>query len=194
MKKAVVVLLGLVLAAWARAEVDFSDWNETDSLLYWMIDDSNTIEFQYAVVYATKEDLTGRTWTADNGYGVKAENLVALPREVEGGIAYEPMEGSHLVTLEYLTELGTENWSSFTFYIELLQWDDVNKVDVRKGVSDWSSYEDLVKNKHVLGSGLDIPSLVVWAPQTSTVPEPTSGMLVLVGGVLLLLRRRRDEV
>ena len=183
------VLLGLgvlALAGLARAE---------DSMLYWMIDDSNEIEFQYAVVYATTEDLTGRTWTKENGYGVAEGNQVALPKDIDGGLAYESiLEGAHFVTLDILTELGSENWSGYTFYIELLQWDDTLG-ELRKGVSATSSYADLVSNNHVLGSGLTIPSnLVVWAPQTSTVPEPTSGMLVLVGGVLLLLRRRRDEV
>ena len=194
MKKAVVALLGLVLAARARAEVDFSDWNGTDSMLYWMIDESNTIEFQYAVVYATTEDLTGRTWTKEEGYGIAEGNQVALPKDVDGGFAYESMlEGSHFVTLDILTELGSENWSSYTFYIELLQWDDELGKELRKGVSATSSYEDLVSNHHVLGSGMTIPSnLVVWAPQTSSVPEPTSGSLALLGGALLLLRRRRD--
>lgn len=159
-------------------------------MLYWMIDDSNEIEFQYAVVYATTEDLTGRTWTKENGYGVAEGNQVALPKDIDGGLAYEPMEGSNLVTLDILTELGSESWSGYTFYIELLQWDDTLGQELRKGVSATSSYADLVSNKHVLGSGLDIPSLVVWAPQTSTVPEPTSGLLVLLGGALLLLRRR----
>lgn len=159
-------------------------------MLYWMIDDSNEIEFQYAVVYATTEDLTGRTWTKENGYGVAEGNQVALPKDIDGGLAYEPMEGSHLVTLDILTELGSESWSGYTFYIELLQWDDTLGQELRKGVSATSSYADLVSNKHVLGSGLDIPSLVVWAPQTSTVPEPASGLLVLLGGALLLLRRR----
>ena len=186
MKRRALALLGFViLAGWARAE---------DSMLYWMIDDSNEIEFQYAVVYATTEDLTGRTWTKEEGYGIAEGNQVALPKDVDGGFAYESMlEGSHFVTLDILTELGSENWSSYTFYIELLQWDDELGKELRKGVSATSSYEDLVSNHHVLGSGRTIPSnLVVWAPQTSSVPEPTSGSLALLGGALLLLRRRRD--
>ena len=156
-------------------------------MLYWMIDESNEIEFQYAVVYATTADLTGKTWTKDNGYGVDA---IALPKDIEGGFAYETVEGSHFVTLDILTELGSQNWSSYTFYIELLQWDDV-RGEIRMGVSATSSYSDLVSNNHVLGSGLTIPdNLVVWAPQTSTVPEPSSALLLLIGGGLIFLRRR----
>lgn len=185
-RKGVLGLCLLALAGMSRAE---------DSALYWMIDDKNEIEFQYAVVYATTEDLTGRTWTKEDGYGVSEGNLVALPKDVDGGFAYETVPGSHLVTLDILTELGSENWSSYTFYIELLQWDDALGQELRKGVSETSTYTDLVSNNHVLGSGLTIPSnLVVWAPKTSVVPEPTSGVLVLLGGMLLLLRRRRGDV
>lgn len=181
------VIFGSVHSTWA----EIGEWNESDSMLYWMIDESNEIEFQYAVVYATTEDLTGRTWTKDNGYGVAEGNQVALPKDIEGGFAYETVPGSKLVTLDILTELGTENWSSYTFYIELMQWDDVNNSEIRVGVSATSTYEDLVSNNHVLGSGLTIPeNLVVWAPQTSTVPEPSSGLLFLIGGALCLLRRR----
>lgn len=179
LQKGVFGFVVLFLAGWALAE---------DSMLYWMIDDSNEIEFQYAVVYATTADLTDRIWTKDKGYDVEA---VALPKGVEGGFAYETVEGSSRVTLDILTDLGSENWSAYTFYIELLQWDDELGQELRKGVSATSSYADLVSHNHVLGSGLTIPSnLVVWAPQTGTVPEPSSDLLVLLGGLLLLLRRR----
>ena len=162
-----------------------------ESMLYWMIDESNEIEFQYAVVYATTEDLSGREWTLGEGYGVDA---IALPKGVDGGFAYEPKEGSRFATLDILTELGTDNWSAYSFYIELLQWDEVNEKEIRLGVSQTASYADLVSNNHILGSGLTIPdNLVVWTPKTSTVPEPSSGILLLLGGALLALRRRPDR-
>lgn len=183
-------ILGSACSSWA----DGGELNGSDSMLYWMIDDSNEIEFQYAVVYATTEDLSGRLWTKNDGYGVAEGNQVALPKGVDGGFAYEPKEGSQFATLDILTELGSSNWSSYNFYIELLQWDDVNNSEIRVGVSATSSYDDLVSNNHVLGSGLTIPSnLVVWTPQTSTVPEPSSGLMFLLGGALFLLRRRNGH-
>lgn len=175
------------------AMADDGYWNESDSMLYWMIDDSNQIEFQYAVVYAVQTaNIEGKLWNTDVGYG--DVGAIALPKDL-GGFEYETKEGSHTATLDILTELGSENWSSYSFYIELLQWDDVNGKEIKKGVSYTSSYDDLVSNNHVLGSGMTIPSnLVVWAPQTGTVPEPSSWMLVLLGGALLSLRRRNDVV
>lgn len=186
---------GLLLAILAFAgslRADFGNVEGSNLMLYWMIDDSNEIEFQYAVVYATEADLSGKAWTTDDGYGVE---VIALPKGIDGGFAYETREGSHLTTLDILTDLGSENWSSYNFYIELLQWDDVGNREMRVGVSATSSYEDLVSNNHVLGSGLTIPSnLVAWTPQTSSVPEPSSGLLLLLGSAFVLLRRRKDHV
>lgn len=186
------LILLLVISAFASSlRADVGNVDGANLMLYWMIDDSNEIEFQYAVVYATEADLSERVWTTDNGYGVDA---IALPKGIDGGFAYETREGSHLATLDILTELGSENWTSYNFYIELLQWDDVGGREIRVGVSATSSYDDLVSNNHVLGSGLTIPSnLVVWAPQTSTVPEPTSGVLLLLGAGCLILRRRNGH-
>lgn len=193
--KSVLKMGGLLLAILAFAgslRADFGNVEGSNLMLYWMIDDSNEIEFQYAVVYATEADLSGKAWTTDDGYGVE---VIALPKGIDGGFAYETREGSHLTTLDILTDLGSENWSSYNFYIELLQWDDVGNREMRVGVSATSSYEDLVSNNHVLGSGLTIPSnLVAWTPQTSSVPEPSSGLLLLLGSAFVLLRRRKDHV
>lgn len=182
--KRALILFGLLLGiTCARAEVQE---------LYWMIDEKNEIEFDYAVVYATTADLSGKTWTTEKGYGVDA---IALPTDVEGGngFAYRPVDGKHTTTLDILTELGVENPSSYSFYIELLHWEGDPETgigtEIRKGVSEVASYNDLTKHHHILGSNLTIPSnLVVWAP--TTVPEPTSGALALIGFALLSLRRR----
>ena len=173
------MLLGLGFAPLSvRAEAE---------MLYWMIDDNNEIEFDYAVVYATTADLTGKTWTKEEGFGVEA---IALPKSIEDGIGYESVKGSFTTTLDILTELDGVNTSAYSFYIELLQWDEENQVEIRKGVSETSTYNDLVANHHVLGSDLVIPSnLVVWRP--TTVPEPTGGVLLWVGAALLAMRRRQ---
>lgn len=180
----------LLAAAAGRGWADTTSWDGSDTLLYWMIDDSsNQVEFEYAVVYAAQTSkLEGRTWTAETGFG---EDLgaVALPRDVEGGfgLAYDTKAGSRTGTLDILTSLGAQDYSAYSFYIELLQWD--GESEIRKGVSTVSSYADLVANNHILRTGLAIPSnLAVWAP--STVPEPTSGLLLLIGCSVLLLKRR----
>lgn len=174
------LLLGVVLLCEARAE---------EQMLYWMIDGNNEYAFDYAVVYvAPTANLEGKSWTAKDGFG-EVEGTIALPKEIDGGYAYLPKDGSYTTTLDILTELGEEDWAGYTFYIELLQWDAVNEVEIRKGVSETSTYNDLTKNHHILGSGLTIPSnLVVWAPKTT--PEPSSALLLLCGLAALALRRR----
>lgn len=153
--------LALLLSGGLRAE---------DSALYWMIDDNNKIEFSYAVVHAIDESGAVSSFTKDWRY------------DEDTG------EFSSGMTMESLTDLGSQNWSSYSFYIELVQWDGQTGKTV--GISQTSSYADLVTNHHIGATGMEIPDLVVfWAP-TVSVPEPTSGLLALLGGALLLLRRR----
>ena len=54
------------------------------------------------------------------------------------------------------------------------------------------SYNYLATHEHV-GSWSDIASDLtgVWKPSGYSVPEPSSGLLMLIGGALLALRRRR---
>lgn len=141
-----------------------------DSALYWMIDENNTIEFSYAVVHAVNKDSTDSIVGSEYGYWRK--------------------DYSDGTTMVELTDLGSTDWSSHNFYIELVQWDRTDNSKKTVGISQTSSYYDLVSNHHVGATGMEIPDFVVfWAP-TVSVPEPTSGILVLLGGALLLLRRR----
>ena len=182
----------LVTAVAGRALAGGDAWDGSDSLLYWMVDDSsNQVKFEYAVVYAAPTaNLEGKTWSADVGYG--DVDALALPRDAEGGngFAYETKLGSESGTWDIMTSLGSMDYSAYSFYIELLQWDNDAQREIRKGVSMVSSYSDLVENHHILGSGMTIPSnLAVWAPMTAA-PEPSSGLLLLLGSAILLLRRR----
>lgn len=201
MKSARMFFGGLALALLmsvvaGRALADGDAWDGSDSMLYWMIDDTfNQVKFEYAVVYAAPSaNLAGKTWTAEEGYG--DVGAIALPKDAEGGmgIAYDAKPGSLTGTVEIPTSLGSVDYSGYSFYIELLQWDDVSGSDTRKGVSAVSSYADLVENNHILRQGLSIPSnLAVWAPQTFAAPEPSSGLLLLIGSAILLLRRRTER-
>lgn len=197
MVRNVVRVFALVLLAAVTAGRALADgaWDGSDSMLYWMVDDSsNQVEFEYAVVYAAPTvNLDGKTWTADEGYG--NVGAVALPTDVPGGFGYEVKLGSQTGTLDILTSLGSMDYSAYSFYIELLQWDGDSQSEIRKGVSVVSSYSDLVENHHILGSGMTIPNnLVAWTPQTIAAPEPTSGLLMLFGCAALLLKRRREHV
>lgn len=142
-------------------------------MLYWMIDAKNTIAFNYAVVYATKD-------------GEK----VAIPFDGTGGEAYGLDDLSLTTALgPQLTEFGTEaDWKNYSYFVELLTWDGANETTV--GLSDTWTYGQLVSGGYVIPSDMAIPSTAqIWTP-TISVPEPTSGFLLLFGGALLLLKRR----
>jgi hypothetical protein len=59
--------------------------------------------------------------------------------------------------------------------------------------SERVSYGDLVAKMHITDWKHDYPSYgQAWSPGNySVVPEPSGGMLVLIGGALLALRRKR---
>ena len=62
-------------------------------------------------------------------------------------------------------------------------------------VSETVTYADLAANSHIDNvSGYNPNPITPWEAQSYVVPEPTSGMLVLVGAALLALRRRRGAL
>lgn len=82
--------------------------------------------------------------------------------------------------------------TEYVFVIELGNYE--SGVWSMLAVSEEATYADLFKNRHI-----DTPSdynqnpVTPWAPTAYVVPEPSSGLLVLVGAALLALRRRRES-
>ncbi|MCQ2367928.1 MAG: PEP-CTERM sorting domain-containing protein [Kiritimatiellae bacterium] len=169
MKKLIFTLAALLIAHLASAE-----------MLYWMIGDStnggsNTIEFNYAVVYA-----------------VNGESKIALPNNGEDGEIYGNEELSPITTTNpQMTEFG-EGWEyqNYSFYVELFNYDFDLGIGTSVGVSEFATYDSLVSNGHIIPSGMGIPETAkLWMP-TTAVPEPTSGLLILIGLASLALKRK----
>ena len=81
----------------------------------------------------------------------------------------------------------------YAFVIELGNWD--GSAWSTLAVSETVTYADLAANSHIDNvSGYNPNPITPWAPSSYVVPEPTSGMLVLVGAALLALRRRRGAL
>lgn len=57
-----------------------------------------------------------------------------------------------------------------------------------------SSLQDLIDGGHIIASDLSYQGSIDWKAAGYSVPEPSSGLLVLIGGALLALRRRRKDV
>ena len=91
----------------------------------------------------------------------------------------------------YFAALGAYGSSEYAFSIELGAWSDVDGF-TGLAVGTWS-YADLAPYITTTSSSFTPGGVgaLVFVPESFTVPEPSGGLLLLVGGALLALRRRR---
>ena len=85
--------------------------------------------------------------------------------------------------------------ADYSFAIELGNWDWNTGTWTMIATSEVVSYSSLKTAGHIAEwDGINPSAPSVWQAATYTVPEPTSGLLLIVGGALLALRRRRRQV
>lgn len=169
MKKSIVATLVFLVAFVASADV-----------LYWMVGDSiaNTAmqgdSNNFAALYVTGEGLTPDPTSLMTVTGGQVYNMYN-PEGDTVGFKYD----------------GIDAYKSgdFHFYVEILADGDYKGHQTSK-----MSYTDISK---YIFAPTSIPSgsmLAGFGSGTTTynVPEPTSGLLFLIGGMLLGLKRRRQ--
>lgn len=186
MKRLFAVLAAILMAGWAFAD---------DEVMLWMMEDptvtlvgggemkvsqmTDVTAARVAVinrnnpnggdtVYLRFYDGTNGSWTdlGDNGVGVY------------GGFVDPIYVG--------LGEYGT---SVYSFMVELGNWSNGNWMTFAVGTP--TSYDNLVQDRHLqpmTGDGMVIPS-IAWDGGGYSVPEPSSALLLLIGGALFALRR-----
>lgn len=164
---ALVSVLGLVMTA-----------DAADEYLYWMVGTQSDIQFDYAKVAATDADgkLTGYLSIADVN---EAGQFVVLDSTE---VSASDDRKSVYETWSYL---GNAPTAISSILIEL--WSDsLGKV----GYSDSYLYSALKLNNNIAVGGLD-QTTVLNVTSFTAVPEPTSGLLMLLGAAALALRRKR---
>lgn len=82
--------------------------------------------------------------------------------------------------------------AEYSFVIELGNWDWDNGTWTMIAASSAASYSELKSLGHIVElSTIEASPPTTWSPTSYTVPEPSGGLLFIVGGALLALRRRR---
>ena len=164
MKKLLIFAAAVAALAVAQADV-----------LYWMVSDT----------YAQAADSSsGETFASlyvmDNGV------LVASPIDTRSGtqVADAAEYGDY-----FTADISSYSGDAYSFYIEL-----ANGIKTSP-----ESYDTLLSNGYIGTSSIGGPTSLsgggfgqASGSATYNVPEPTSGLLFLVGGMLLGLKRRRQ--
>ena len=147
--------------------------------LYWQVQgegDGDT--FDSATLYATDGSTTKSIGSASTA----------------NGTLFTDSDGPYSDTMQTdLTAAGVDN-SSWSFYVEMANYKVGGTGDGTTKTGYKWSYDQLVSAGYVATNPFDSVDSVAdssIANLGSSTPEPTSGMLMLIGGSLLALRRRR---
>ena len=145
---------------------------DADSYLYWMIDTSSS--YSYAKI---RDQTTPNTYlTIYNDLGVTAvpDGTQVAKTYVDDAAAWG--EG-------FYVPVDSVNGTPATFIVELFNSD--NKF-VSQSVLSYNS-------DYVYGGGMGLPPSSAMTFSSFAIPEPSSGLLMLVGCAVLGLRRRKQK-
>jgi len=180
MKKLMVLATVAALALGVRAEY-----------LYFMshswTPEGPVANFDYVQVGVAKDGLTN--W----GAGESQVYLTISPTYGSSASASEYLAGSSLgsytVAGPAWADVTDYKDSQYTFYIETYKSGSTSPV--------WSydsttamGYEALLAQDHIYVNDASLQSITPWM----AIPEPTSGVMLLVGAALLALRRKQHKV
>lgn len=168
MKRLLFTSLIFAIALVAKADV-----------LYWMVSDDAYDTYKSAITSDPFAKLMVTTTDNLSGTMVASATGDAVADAYDYGDKF-----AYTVESTY-----TSNPTVYSFYVELAN-------GMR---TEAMSYNDLVNNGYVYRPGLSVPTALSptgfgqsAATGTYSVPEPTSGLLFVIGGMLLGLKRKRQ--
>ena len=134
--------------------------------------------------------------TSDEGKTFDEAWLV-VERKSDGNLTYvEGVESDHSTpssTALTQTDISAYESDAYLFYVEMSNYNNGDYETVATGRK--YGYGDLVSSGYVAASPLDVSKVTAAASGVNfaNVPEPSSGLLLLIGGAMLALRRRRQK-
>ncbi len=187
-----------------RADVD-------DNLILWMFEDSPIQEVDGSGTVHVG-DLVGRGGVAE---GLKVNAVRVKKTDADGGVEYLKLQLEDDVGGDWRTwitlpglEDGNDVWEAGPAFADISGYsisreDPMTSFMVElgnySGDGDWivlatserATLGSLEKGGHILSGPNDMQGHVDWTGGNYAVPEPSSGLLLLIGGGLLVLRRGR---
>lgn len=126
------------------------------------------------------------------GDGVADETYLSMLFNVDG--KWQTFEGADVCVLpveEYWVDLGDYGSAGYSFVVELGNYEDGSWTVATTSAA--MTYSQLDEAHHITANaGMALPGYTPWvATGYTAVPEPTSGLLMLLGSALLALRRKR---
>ena len=186
-----------------------------DEVLYWIVDNPTITSWwgvqktaaemgiEGARVAAFKTDDTAAYLASRTGSPTTAPSLdcdvVYLDLYNNDGGSWVLESGVKTAVLENGTMDGTESrasigvslagndYSTYSFAIELYTWDSANEKWVYAAMSESETYANLTG---YIQQQVQFPE-GIWTPGAYVAPEPTSGMLMIIGFALLGLKRKK---
>ena len=175
----------IFLACTVRAEDDGL------RVLWWQVGDLTDPD---SLENVAVERVNGGGMTTAADIGVTHARI----REVSTGdylVMLDPETGLYTldsmnVPMTWLADVSAYSSGSpeYVFVVELGNWDGSNWWTL--ALSETATYSDLAANNHIDNtSGYNPNPITPWMPTSYVVPEPSSGLMLLVGAALLALRR-----
>lgn len=153
---------------------------------------SKSLVVAAALLFASVASAGTLYWQVDDD--TSGQGAVLWVEDTSGGGSKELLSEGVIETPTGVQQADISRYtgSQYLFYVELVNYSDGSS----NGVGYKWGYGDLVSSGYVSFDARDIPTAqanAIALGNFANVPEPSSGLLLLMGGAMLALRRRRQK-